>query len=115
MKKFLIIFCFLPACAHYGGYGDQGRGEFQHAMDTWMGASELSVVESWGIPSKEYALPTGEKIFEYAINGGTNISSFSIQNSAYTYVTHHGCKITFILNSNPLKVERIKWAGNSCY
>ena len=132
MKKIL----FLLLCL--GLFGCASTAKYEAKLNNWIGASENSLVASWGVPDKTYNLDNGKKAIEYAHKetvqtGGyiytmpqTTYQSGMIGNKPYsgtstTSVTETmpvqkyklSCKTSFIIN-NSGKVESWHHEGNNC-
>lgn len=112
--------------------------KYEAKLNNWIGASEDSLVASWGVPNKTYNMPDGKKAMEYVHketvqSGGytyaapqTTYQSGTIGNKSYsgtstTYVTETepiqkyklSCKTSFMIN-NSGKVESWHHEGNDC-
>jgi len=112
--------------------------KYEAKLNNWIGASEDSLVASWGVPNKTYNLSDGKKAMEYlhketVQSGGYNYTapqstyqSGTIGNQSYsgtstTYVTETmpvqkyrlSCKTSFMINSSG-KVESWHHEGNDC-
>ncbi len=133
MKKIIAL---LALAILLGGCASTVK--YEAKLNTWIGASEDSLIASWGVPNKEYHLSDGKKAIEFmrkdTIQGGgysytvpqTTYQTGTIGNQAYsgtstTYVTEIEpiqkyklfCKTSFIINSSG-KVESWHHEGNNC-
>jgi len=132
MKKILILLLCL------GLFGCATTAKYETKLNTWIGASEDSLIASWGVPNKTYSMSDGKKAIEYVHKntvqtGGytyttpqTTYESGKIGDKSYsgtstTYVTETEpirqyksyCKTSFIIN-NSGKVESWHHEGNDC-
>ncbi|MFH1622759.1 MAG: hypothetical protein ABIA97_06560 [Candidatus Omnitrophota bacterium] len=132
MKKLLLIMLCL------GLVGCATTAKYEAKLNNWIGASEDSLVASWGVPNKTYNLNNGKKAIEYVHKdtvqtGGhkyttpqTTYQTGTIGDEPYsgtstTYVTEIEpiqryrvyCKTSFIIN-NSGKVESWHHEGNDC-
>jgi len=127
----LLVLCLgLSGCATTAKYDTK--------LNTWIGASEDSLIASWGVPNKEYRMSDGKKAIEY-------VHKNTIQTGGYTYTqpqtiyqsgtigdkTYSGtstqyvtevvpvknyrlsCKTSFVIN-NSGTVESWHHEGNNC-
>ena len=133
MKK---IICLLALVILMSGCASTAK--YEAKLNTWVGASENSLIASWGIPDKTYDLSDGKKAIEFIHKdilqtGGytyavpqTTYQSGTIGNKSYsgtstTYVTETepvrkyrlSCKTSFIIDNNR-KVESWHHEGNNC-
>jgi len=120
----------LPGCAT--------TSKYEAKLNTWIGASEDSLIASWGVPDKEYRMSDGKKAIAYVHKdtfqtGGytrtepqTTYQAGTIGGTPYsgtstTYVTETipvqnyklSCKTSFIINNNG-KIESWHHEGNNC-
>jgi len=132
MKKIaLLLLCLgISGCAT--------TAKYEAKLNSWVGASEDSLVASWGVPDKSYTTDSGKKAIEYVHRdivqmGGytyttpqTTYSSGTIGDKSYsgtstTYVTEteplrtykYSCKTSFIID-NSGKIESWHHEGNNC-
>lgn len=132
MKKIIfLLFCVgLSGCA--------STAKYEAKLNTWIGASENSLIASWGVPDKTYNLSDGKKAIEFVHKdiletGGytytmpqTTYQSGTIGDKPYsgtstTYVTttepvrqhRFFCKTSFVIDSNG-KIESWHHEGNNC-
>ncbi len=133
MKKLIYLFVLVMLVS-----GCATTAKYEAKLNTWIGASEDSLIASWGVPDKTYNLSDSKKAIEFIHKdiletGGysymvpqTTYQSGTIGNKAYsgtatTYVTQTepvrkyrlSCKTSFIINSNR-KVESWHHEGNNC-
>jgi len=130
-KALLLLLCLgLSGCAT--------TAKYEAKLNTWIGASEESLIASWGVPDKEYHLSDGKKAIEFVHKntvqtGGytytvpqTTYQTGTIGNQTYsgtstTYVTETepirkykiSCRTSFIINKSG-KVESWHHEGNNC-
>jgi hypothetical protein len=132
MKKIL----FFLLCLGLTGCATTAR--YDAKLNTWMGASESSLIASWGVPDKTYNLSDGKKAIEFVHKdvfetGGytytmpeTTYHSGTVGGSPYsgistTYVRETEpvrkyrmyCRTSFIIGSDG-KVESWHHEGNNC-
>jgi len=132
MKKLLGLLLCLGLC------GCATTAKYDAKLNQWIGATEDSLVASWGIPNKTYNLNDGKKAVEF-------VRKETIQTGGYTYTipqrsyqsgvigdkAYSGtatnyetvimpiqqykltCKTTFILNASG-QVESWHHDGNDC-
>ena len=132
MNKILVLLLCI------GLSGCASTAKYEVKLNTWIGASEDSLIASWGVPDKAYDMRDGKKAIEYVHKntvqtGGytyavpqTSYHSGTIGNKTYSgtstqYVTETtpvqkyklSCKTSFIINSSG-KVESWHHEGNNC-
>ena len=132
MRKLIALLLCLGLC------GCATTAKYEAKLNNWIGASEDSLVASWGVPNKTYNMPDGKKAMEYVHketiqSGGYTYAtpqityqSGTIGNKSYsgtstTYVTETmpvqnyklSCKTSFMIN-NSGKVESWHHEGNDC-
>ena len=133
MKKLIYLFVLVMLVS-----GCATTAKYEAKLNTWVGASEDSLIASWGVPDKSYSLGDGKKAVEFIHKdifetGGysymvpqTTYQSGTIGNKSYsgtsaTYVTEtepirkyrFSCKTSFIIDSNG-KVVSWHHEGNDC-
>lgn len=83
MKNFgVMILCIsliLSGCATTAGY--------QKIVDSWMGAEENKLIESWGVPDNVYQLNETDKVFTYKESSQAILSGSVVTYSCETYFT----------------------------
>jgi len=121
-----------------GIFGCATTLKYEAKLNEWIGASEDSLIASWGVPDRQYNLNDGKKAVEY-------VRKDTIRTGGYTYTTpqtvyHSGtigdkpysgksiqytvqtepaqkyklfCKTSFILNTKGM-VESWHHEGNNC-
>lgn len=130
-KIFFLLLCLgLSGCATGAKYDAK--------LNTWIGASENSLVASWGVPRRTYDMRDGKKAIEYVHKntiqtGGytytmpeTTYQSGTIGNQSYsgtstTYAVETmpvqeyklSCKTSFVIDNNG-KVESWHHEGDNC-
>ncbi|MFH1458506.1 MAG: hypothetical protein ABIG31_04990 [Candidatus Omnitrophota bacterium] len=130
-KTSLLLLCLsLTGCAT--------TAKYEAKLNTWIGASEDSLIASWGVPDKAYQMRDGKKAIGYmhknVVQGGgytytvpqTTYQTGTIGDQTYSgtstqYVTEtvpvqkykFSCKTTFIINSSGT-VESWHYEGNDC-
>jgi hypothetical protein len=132
MRKVIALLLGLGLC------GCASTAKYEVKLNNWIGASEDSLVASWGVPNKTYTLPDGKKALEFVSKetvqtGGylysipqTTYQSGTIGDKSYsgtstTYATEISpvrdykifCKTSFIIDNNG-KVESWHHEGNNC-
>lgn len=132
MKKIFLLGLCLGLC------GCATTAKYEAKLNTWMGASEDSLIAAWGVPDKTYQMNSGKKAVEFmrknTVQAGgyaytvpqTTYQTGTIGNQTYsgtstTYVTEtapvqkykFSCKTSFIIN-NSGKVESWHHEGNDC-
>ena len=133
MKKLiylLLMIILMSGCAT--------TAKYEAKLNTWVGASEDSLIASWGVPDMVYNMTDGKKAIAYVHKdtvqtGGytyrvpeTTIQSGRIGDKTYSgtstqYVTETVpaekyklyCKTSFIIDSSG-KVESWHYEGNNC-
>jgi hypothetical protein len=133
MKKLIYLFILVMLVS-----GCASTARYEAKLNSWIGASENSLIASWGVPDKTYDMRDGKKAVEYVHkntvqNGGytyttpqTTYQSGMIGNKPYsgtstTYVTEaipvqkykFSCKTSFIINANGI-IESWHHEGNDC-
>lgn len=128
--------CFLLLCL--GLFGCATTAKYETKLNTWIGASEDSLVAAWGVPDKEYRLSDGKKAVEFkrkntVETGGytytlpqTTYQSGTIGDQAYSGASttnviqtepirkyRLSCRTSFIIDSNG-KVQSWHHEGNDC-
>ena len=132
MRKLIALLLCLGLC------GCATTAKYEAKLNNWIGASEDSLVASWGVPNKTYNLDNGKKAIEYVRKdtvqtGGYTYTtpeltyqSGTIGNKSYsgtstTYVTETmpvqnyklSCKTSFVIDKSG-KVESWHHEGNNC-
>ena len=122
MRKFLLSLPLLLtlSCATTEGYNK--------LLDTWIGSSADSLVNSWGPPSSVYNKDNGEKMLTFVRGGqmympGTQTTTGTVgpygtintttTGSAGSYINLN-CTTTFTV-SKENKIIHWSWRGNNCY
>lgn len=133
MKKITYIFVMLMLVS-----GCATTAKYEAKLNTWVGASEDSLIASWGIPDKTYDMRDGKKAIGYVHKSTvqTGGSTYTIPQTSYhtgtvgnqtysdtstTYVTERepiqryrlSCKTSFIID-NSGKIESWHHEGNNC-
>lgn len=133
MNKLIYLFAMLMLVS-----GCATTKKYEAKLDTWIGASEDSLIASWGVPNKAYNMLDGKRAVEYVRKntvqtGGyvytipqTTYHSGKIGGKLYSgtstaYVTEiepvkkykYSCKTSFIINKSG-KVESWHHEGNNC-
>ena len=133
MKKLINLFVMvilLSGCAT--------TAKYEAKLNNWIGASEDSLVASWGVPNKKYNLDNGKKAIEYVHKNTVQTGGYTYtvpqttyqsgmigdkpyRGTATQYVTETtplqkyrlSCKTSFVIN-NSGKVESWHHEGNDC-
>lgn len=132
MKKiWVFLLCLgLSGCAT--------SAKYEAKLNSWIGASEGSLIASWGVPDKVYQMSDGKKAIGYLRKNTVQTGGYTytvpqrtyqtgkIGNETYsgtstTYVTETAqvqnyklnCKTTFIIDQNG-KIESWHHEGNNC-
>lgn len=116
----LLAVLLLCACA--------SQKKYEAMLDTWIGKSERELVETWGIPDKQYQLDAGTRMLAYvkrrtATYPGSSVSSCygNIAGRAVASTCIGGlppetrtfhCETTFSLVDG--RVARWGTSGNDC-
>jgi hypothetical protein len=112
--------------------------KYETRLNTWIGASEESLISAWGVPDKEYRMSNGKKAVSYLHKdtfqtGGKTyleprvtyqsgiIDGKSYSGTATTYVTETTpainykltCKTSFVIDAGG-KIESWHHEGNNC-
>jgi hypothetical protein len=74
MKKIMILLLCL------GLFGCATTAKYETKLNTWIGASEDSLIASWGVPNKTYNMSDGKKAIEF-------MHKNTVQTGGYTYTT----------------------------
>ena len=133
MKKLIYLFVMVMLVS-----GCATTAKYEAKLNTWIGASEDSLIASWGVPDKTYDMRDGKKAIEY-------VHRNTVQTGGYTYTTPHttyqtgiigdksysgtsttyvtetepvrkyklSCNTSFIIN-NSGKIESWHHEGNNC-
>ena len=133
MRKLIYLFAMVALLS-----GCASTVKYEAKLNNWIGASEDSLVASWGVPNKTYNMDNGKKVMEFVrketvqtggytytspqttYQSGT-IGDKSYRGTATTYATETmpiqnyklSCKTTFIINNNG-QVESWRHEGNNC-
>jgi len=133
MKKALILLLCL------GFSGCATTAKYEAKLDTWVGASEESLIASWGVPDKTFDMLDGKRAIAYVYKnifqtggyshtvpqttyqaGTIGGQPYSGTSTAYVRETEPArdhrlsCKTSFIINNNTRKVESWHHEGNNC-
>ena len=121
MKRFITVvslYAFLAACAT--------EAKYQETLNTWLGSSEVALVQSWGPPDRVYELD-GNRYVTYARGGTTYLPGVApsyqttvIGNTAYTnavggmapMVINQSCVTTFTVKNR--EIVDWRYEGNAC-
>lgn len=118
MKKLTYLFytfLFLSVSIIPIGCSSATPEEYKRRVETWMNGDVNNLLSAWGIPSNEYTLPNGNKLYTWLSVGGTfvtvNYDNYlgMINSRQVTY----WCKTTFTVNGQG-KIIFISWEGNNC-
>jgi hypothetical protein len=72
----MIRVSFLLLCLAL--FGCATSAKYEAKLNTWIGASEDSLIASWGVPDKEYHLSNGKKAIEF-------VNKNTLQTGGYIY------------------------------
>ncbi len=116
MLGFLVL--LIAACATEAGYAK--------VLDSWMGANEETLIESWGPPASVYE-SGGAKYITYVASSSGYVPGVapSYQTTVYgstAYTTPYGGTKGFFYNRNCATTFKIvngvishwQWKGNNC-
>lgn len=114
---FFITF-FLSGCATEAGY--------QKVLNSWMGSTDVSLIQSWGPPQQSYEL-SGHTFLVYSRSSSSYVPGVAptyqttfIGNTAYTntyggsqgFNVSYSCTTTFEIVSG--KIVNWRYQGNNC-
>ncbi len=107
MKTILLALIFtMSSCAH------NYRERLDQSLTSWLGQHPDQLVEAWGAPRSTYVLESGAKALtfeESSINSRSYGYSYYWRPEVYSYTEH--CKITFVTDVSPKKLERYSYTG----
>lgn len=109
MKK---IICLLVLLLWAGGCATTAK--YEAKLNTWIGASEASLIAVWGVPDKSYALQDGRKALAF-------VRRDSFQTGGYTYTkpqvsyqtgtigneTYRGTTTTYVEETEPVRIQKL--------
>jgi len=88
--------------------------KYEAKLNTWMGASEESLVASWGVPDKTYDLRDGKKAIEYVDKNTIHTGGYTYTVPQTTYQTgtignqsYSGTSTTYVTETEPVQRYRI--------
>ncbi|BED24754.1 hypothetical protein VEE46_45220 (plasmid) [Escherichia coli] len=114
----LLITFFLSGCATEAGY--------QRVLNSWMGSTDVSLIQSWGPPQQSYEL-SGHTFLVYSNSSSSYIPGVAptyqttfIGNTAYTntyggspgFNVSYSCTTTFEVVGG--KIVNWRYQGNNC-
>ena len=108
MRKILVLLLCL------GLSGCATIAKYEAKLNTWVGASEDSLIASWGVPDKIYNMRDGKKAIEY-------VHRNTVQTGGYTYTTpqttyesgkigdqsYSGTSTTYVRETEPIRKYRL--------
>ena len=88
---------------------------YTKVCDSWKGSDINKLLMNWGIPSDEYTMPNGDKMYTWLWIGGSVITAGYSDwlNMAYANKVTYWCKTTFTVNQAGI-IYFWKWEGNNC-
>jgi hypothetical protein len=108
MKKILLfVLCLATA-------GCATAAKYETKLNTWIGASEDSLIASWGVPDKTYNLSEGKKALQF-------VRKDIFETGGYTYTmpetTYHagtvgdkqysGISTTYVRETEPVRKHKL--------
>ena len=85
--------------------------DYQKQLDSWVGATDQMLVESWGGPDSTTKTSEFNEIYTYVINKD---STYLITEGSNTGRIHvRWCKVTFFITNHTIK--KVISKGNGCY
>jgi hypothetical protein len=120
MKLLLNIFIvfILSACAT--------TEKYEAILNTWVGHSINTLIDSWGYPTNSFEGPNGNKVYVYNNSASYTLptqtySNYNVYgNSVYGNATttggqtiNYSCQTFFEVNSSNIIINW-RWKGNSC-
>ena len=90
--------------------GCASTAKYEAKLNNWIGASENSLVASWGVPNKTYNLDNGKKAVEYAHKNTVQTGGYTYTTPQTTYQsgmigdkTYSGTSTTYVTETMPVK------------
>ena len=85
-------------------------------MRSWENGDINNLISSWGIPSNEYVMPNGSKIYSWLWVGSTfvTVGYVDILNQAYANQTTPWCRNEFTVSPAGI-ITFWRYEGNGCY
>jgi len=90
-------------------------GKYQRVLQSWMGADVNGLIQAWGPPSNQYAMPNGHVMYTWLWVGGTLVT---VRYNQYWNMVTAGsvtywCKTTFTASPSGI-LHSWRWEGNAC-
>ena len=106
MKKLILIVTLLLSTTAHA----HNKEEFRKVMSSWFGADINQLIDSWGVPTREYRMPNGKRLFTWTSSSQSAVFFDGSMGIGIEY----SCEKTFTVLKNGTIVE---WraVGNSCY
>ena len=85
-------------------------------MRSWEKGDINNLISSWGIPSNEYVMPNGSKMYSWLWVGSTfvTVGYVDILNQAYANQTTPWCRNEFTVSPAGI-ITFWRYEGNGCY
>lgn len=88
-------------------------GKYEAKLNSWKGHDISSLMQAWGPPSNQYALPNGSHMYTWLWVGGTRVVSAPIGDYRVTTANTAWCKTTMTANGDGI-ITQWRWEGNDC-
>lgn len=103
------------ACVSFTITSCATTGNYEEALQSWVGQDVNRLISGWGPPSDEYSMPNGNTMYTWLWVGGTQVLSNYNEtlNMVTTQAVTSWCKTSFTVNTRGV-VRRWRWQGNAC-
>ena len=108
MRKVMGLLALLLVC------GCATTAKYDAKLNTWVGASEDSLVASWGVPDKTYTLGSGKRAIEFVHKDifETGGNTYTMPQDTYQSGTiggqaYSGTSTTYAVETEPVRTYRM--------
>lgn len=110
-----LIVTLIVACVSFTLTSCATTGNYEEALQSWVGQDVNRLINSWGPPSDEYGMPNGNTVYTWLWVGGTRVLSNYNEtlNMVTTQAVTSWCKTSFTVNTQGV-IRLWRWQGNAC-
>ena len=92
--------------------------ELENSLESWVGSSELDLIDAWGPPTRHYATDdlkylTWDNRTQYVIPGGSYDYGNGYVHNTPAMLENLNCDVTMIIKDK--RISSWRYEGNNCY